>query len=123
MQAGGGVLVKACLTSGTRDPGLILQKAAWFSGSVWVGQDNLAATGVRTSQRIVTGRNIWKIDNFRNAKVWKLSVYKTYYNDFVFACEFGILEEDYRQDVREQSADIKYLDVRVNMQQRLEKIL
>jgi len=34
------------------------------------------------------------------------TVYKTYSNVFVFACDFDILEEDYRQNVREQSADI-----------------
>jgi hypothetical protein len=34
------------------------------------------------------------------------TVYKTYSSVFVFACEFDILEEDYRQDVREQSASI-----------------
>jgi len=34
------------------------------------------------------------------------TVYKTYSNVFVFACEFDILKDDYRHDVREQSADI-----------------
>jgi hypothetical protein len=50
-----------------KDPVLIVQEAKWAPGSVWTGVENLAPTGIRSSDRPARNESLYRL-SYRGPK-------------------------------------------------------
>jgi len=44
-----------------RNPVPTVQKAGWVQGSIWMGQENLVQTGIRSPERPTSGKSLYRL--------------------------------------------------------------
>ena len=60
MGVGGSAIRPGRFTPG-KDPVLIVQEAGWAPGPVWMGAENLARTGIRSSDRPARSESLYRL--------------------------------------------------------------
>ena len=60
MGVGGQPHAPADLTPG-KDPGPIVQEAGWTPGTVWIGAENLAPTGIRSPDLPARSESLYRL--------------------------------------------------------------